>query len=105
VKPLSEYRIAGQCNCGDCLRIRRQSDLASHPCTSTPVVSQNAPGFEDKRGDALELTAWEREELFHFADGGATYLGYDPAEREKWKALAEKLKASNHASPVMEGAK
>jgi hypothetical protein len=79
--------------------------LASHPCDSTPVVSHNAPDLEDKGGDALELTAWEREELFHFADGGATYLGYDPAERERWKALAEKLKASNPASPVMEGAK
>lgn len=25
--------------------------LASHPCTSTPVVSQNAPDLEDKGGE------------------------------------------------------
>ncbi|PDT15858.1 hypothetical protein CO670_15285 [Rhizobium sp. J15] len=29
------------------------SALASHPCTSTPVESQNAPGLEDKGGDIV----------------------------------------------------
>jgi hypothetical protein len=29
--------------------------LASHPCTSTPVVSQNAPDLEDKEADGRAL--------------------------------------------------
>lgn len=33
---------------------RRRSALASHPCTSTPVVSQNAPDLEDKGGEGAE---------------------------------------------------
>lgn len=31
--------------------LRARAALAPHPCTSTPVVSQNAPDLEDKGGD------------------------------------------------------
>lgn len=35
--------------CGDA--IKQHPHFASHPCTSTPVVSQNAPDLEDKGGE------------------------------------------------------
>ncbi|QIG68678.1 hypothetical protein EVB67_028 [Rhizobium phage RHph_TM3_3_14B] len=50
---------------------------ASHPCTSTPVVSQNAPDLEDKGGDEPEAwiircKGWGEE--LRFTEDGAKEL-------------------------------
>lgn len=44
---------------------RLRAALASHPCTSTPVVSQNAPDLEDKGKTYQDRVAAAHHALFH----------------------------------------
>lgn len=55
----NEARRAGPLTVGEIEAVfaRLSRTVSSHPCTSTPVVSQNAPALEDKGGGVLDQPA------------------------------------------------
>lgn len=81
----NEARRAGPLTIGeiDDVFARLNRTVFSHPCTSTPVVSQNAPALEDKGGDAFAQIVAARKVVIDATAAYNARLAVARAERDR----------------------
>lgn len=76
------------------------SEVMAMQASSTAAFNRIAAELERLMKSRTELNEWEIESVKEIAAFGAVFEGYSPAERDRWKALKDKLEGGDALESV-----